>query len=102
MRRTTSSTLYNLYPWLFNTARVNYNKYYQNFYFIIYFLKLFCNSNMETLAITWGPITFLVDMEHRLNRVQFLVPHHGLHMEVDLQSLIWAPCHVMCTAVLIG
>ncbi len=25
---------------------------------------------------------------------------HRLNMEVDLQSFIWAPCHVMCTAVL--
>jgi hypothetical protein len=27
---------------------------------------------------------------------------HGLNMELDLQKFIWAPCHVMCTAVLIG
>jgi hypothetical protein len=27
---------------------------------------------------------------------------HRLNMEVDLQSFIWAPCQVMCTAVLLG
>jgi hypothetical protein len=28
--------------------------------------------------------------------------YHMLNMEVDLQKLIWSPCHVMRTAVLIG
>ncbi len=27
---------------------------------------------------------------------------HRLNMKVDLQKFIWVPCHVMCTAVLIG
>jgi len=40
--RTTSSTLYNLYPWLFNTARVNYK--YFNYHFTL--SLIFCHSNM--------------------------------------------------------
>jgi hypothetical protein len=47
-------------------------------------------------SYTWA---LLVSQDRRHH---FVTSWHRLNMEVDFQSLFWAPCHVMSTAVLIG
>jgi hypothetical protein len=94
-------------PLLWYTMFLLYTNYhlllfllYTNYYLLLFLLFTNYHLLLFLLYTDYHMLLYMFCQEYIIEFPKNAT--HRLNMELDLQSFIWVPCHLMCTAVLIG